>query len=68
MKIVTNTLESIAGIGIYPVIGLMLFFSIFIVLVIHVFRLKKSKVEEYGRLPLEDDDDLNDNENESLKQ
>ncbi|GAB1418629.1 hypothetical protein MASR2M12_13940 [Bacteroidales bacterium] len=68
MKIVTNTLENIAGVGIYPVIGLLLFFTLFIVLFVFVMKLSKQDVEEYGRLPLGDGNELNDNKNDSLNQ
>jgi cytochrome c oxidase cbb3-type subunit IV len=58
MKIVTNALEGIADIQIYPIIGLILFFTMFVILLIHVVRLSKNQVEEFGNLPLDDDSDL----------
>ncbi|MBW7847912.1 MAG: cbb3-type cytochrome c oxidase subunit 3 [Bacteroidales bacterium] len=66
MKIVTNTLENIAGVGIYPVIGLLLFFTLFVVLIIFVMKLSKRDVEEYGRLPLSDGDEMSENKDDSL--
>ncbi len=58
MKIVTKTLEGIADIQIYPIIGLILFFTMFVILIIHVVRLTRNQVEEYGNLPLDDNSDL----------
>ncbi len=50
-----DVLQSIAGIEIFPVISLLLFFLAFTSILIWVFRLDKDKVKEYSRLPLEDD-------------
>lgn len=54
MKIVTKTLEGIADIQIYPIIGLILFFTMFVFLTIHVVKLTRNQVEEYSNLPLDD--------------
>ena len=58
MKIVTNVLEGIADIQIYPIISLILFFTMFVVLIVHVVRITKNQVEEFGNLPLDDNSDL----------
>jgi cytochrome c oxidase cbb3-type subunit IV len=58
MKIVTKTLEGIADIQIYPIIGLILFFTMFVILIIHVVRLTRNQVEEYSNLPLDDNSNL----------
>lgn len=62
MRIITNTLESIAQIQWFPIIGLLIFFLFFSILLIRVFRMKKSEVEAISRLPLEDEDEV-DNSN-----
>lgn len=56
MKIVTKVLEGVADIQIFPIIGLIIFFLLFIALVIHVARLSREEVEEYSNLPLDHDD------------
>ncbi|MDP2238497.1 MAG: cbb3-type cytochrome c oxidase subunit 3 [Bacteroidales bacterium] len=58
MKIVTKTLEGIADIQIYPIIGLILFFAMFVFLIIHVVRLTRNQVDEYSNLPLDDNSNL----------
>lgn len=58
MKIVTNILENINQIQWFPIIGLLIFFAFFIILLIKVFRMKKSEVDVISRLPFEDDDNL----------
>lgn len=40
---------------IYPVLGLLLFFLVFLAVVIHVFRMKPSEAERLARIPLEDE-------------
>ena len=48
-----NYLESIAGIGIFPLISLALFFTFFIALIIWVFRVKNEHILEMKNIPLE---------------
>jgi cbb3-type cytochrome oxidase subunit 3 len=50
-----NVLSSAADLGIYPAIGLALFFLVFVAAVAWAFSLKKAHVEAMGRLPLEND-------------
>lgn len=61
MKIVANILENINQIQWFPIIGLLIFFAFFIILLIKVFRMKKREVDVNSRLPFEDDDNLPDN-------
>ena len=49
-----NYLESISGIGIYPMISLLMFFVFFLILGIRVFRMEKASVDYAGLLPLKD--------------
>jgi cbb3-type cytochrome oxidase subunit 3 len=58
MKIVTKVLEGVADIQIFPIIGLIIFFTMFILLIIHVARMSREKVDEYSRMPLNDDNQL----------
>jgi hypothetical protein len=54
-----NYLESMAGIGIYPLISLMLFFLFFVSLFVWVFFLDKKFVNKMGNLPLEENSENN---------
>jgi cbb3-type cytochrome oxidase subunit 3 len=38
-----------------PVITLVLFFIVFLAVIVHVMRMKKSEADEYAHLPLEDE-------------
>jgi cbb3-type cytochrome oxidase subunit 3 len=57
MKIVINVLESIAGIEIYPIISLLIFFLFFILVTVLVLKTSDSEIEEMSRLPLDKDND-----------
>ena len=54
-----NYLESISGIGIFPMISLLIFFTFFILLAIKVSVMDKSYLQQMNNLPFEDDDKSN---------
>lgn len=56
MGLVREYLVSIEGVYVFAVISLLIFFFTFLVMIIHAFMLKKEQVNEYGNLPLEDED------------
>lgn len=51
-------METIAGVAIYPIISLLIFFLFFVALAYWVFTYKKEKIAELSQLP------LNDNQND----
>jgi cbb3-type cytochrome oxidase subunit 3 len=53
-----NNLENIEGIGIYPLISLMIFFLFFIVMFIWVFKADKKQLEEMSHVPFANNDEL----------
>lgn len=59
MKIVTKTMEGIADIELYPIIGLIIFFIMFVALLYVVAQLTKGQVDEFSRLPLDNENDRN---------
>jgi hypothetical protein len=56
MRIVINTLENIADIQWFPIFGLVILFTAFVLLIVRVIKMNKSEVDEISRLPLEEDD------------
>jgi cytochrome c oxidase cbb3-type subunit IV len=48
-----NVLQAIEGIGIFPLISLLIFFSIFTAVVIWSFRANKDHLQRMAELPLE---------------
>lgn len=59
MRLVINYLESIDGVEIYPIIGLIIFFIFFTVMLMHTVKLDKTSVNAHKNIPLEDEDDVN---------
>jgi cbb3-type cytochrome oxidase subunit 3 len=47
-------METIAGVAIYPIMSLLIFFIFFVGLGIWVFSYKKEKIEELSQMPLKD--------------
>jgi tellurite resistance protein TehA-like permease len=61
MKIVSNLLENIQGIQIYYIVGLLIFVTLFIVILIRTFRMPKQEAEKIKNSILTDNetDDIN---------
>jgi hypothetical protein len=53
LKFVKNHMESIAGIEIYPLISLLIFFSFFVVLFWWVFTSKSEYINRVSQIPLD---------------
>lgn len=50
-----NHLTTIAGVEIYPLISLIIFFIFFVVLIFIVVKMRKEYIDEMKQMPLEDD-------------
>jgi hypothetical protein len=48
-----NYLESIAGIAIFPMISLFIFFAFFTLLILYVIKADKNHIAELENLPLD---------------
>lgn len=51
---IKHNMETIAGVEIYPIVSLLIFFLFFVVLGIWVFSYKKEKITELSQIPLSD--------------
>jgi cytochrome c oxidase cbb3-type subunit IV len=51
---IKHNMETIAGVEIYPILSLLIFFLFFVALGIWVFTYKKEKINELGQIPLND--------------
>jgi len=60
MKIVIHTMEQIAGVEIFPIISLLLFFIFFMIVGYMVLTADKNYIKEMKKLPLDKNNDLND--------
>lgn len=55
LKFIKHHLDTIEGVEIYPIISLILFFSVFASMLILVFKMPKKNIEELSNLPLDND-------------
>ena len=51
---IRQTLETISGVSIYPLISFSIFFIFFMGLILYVVSIRKKYIEEVSHLPLED--------------
>jgi cbb3-type cytochrome oxidase subunit 3 len=51
---IKHNMETIAGVAIYPILSLLIFFLFFVGLTLWVFSYKKEKIEELSQIPLND--------------
>lgn len=56
MRLARNVLESVAGLEIFPIIGIFIFLGFFIGLVVYVVKMKKEDVETFSQMPLTDEE------------
>jgi len=50
-----DILQRIEGIGIFPLISLLLFVAVFSVVLVRVFRLDRAQADRFAALPIDDD-------------
>ena len=62
LKFIKHHLDTIAGVEIYPIISLLLFFIVFTTMLIIVLKMPKNSIEEISKLTL--DNDLKNNAHE----
>jgi cytochrome c oxidase cbb3-type subunit IV len=51
---IKHNMETIAGIEIFPIVSLLIFFFFFVGLGLWVYSYKKETIEEISQIPLED--------------
>ena len=52
---IKHNMETIAGVAIFPILSLLIFFAVFVGLGIWVFSYNKEKITEMSQIPLDDD-------------
>ena len=57
LKFIKGHMESIAGIEIYPILSLLIFFIFFVLLFWWVFTAKKDYIQNMEQIPLETEND-----------
>jgi hypothetical protein len=51
-----EVLRTIAGIEVFPILSLLIFLTVFVVMLAWVLRLDRSRLTQYANLPLDDHD------------
>lgn len=51
---IKHNMETIAGVAIYPILSLLIFFLFFVMLGLWVFSYRKEKIQELSQIPLND--------------
>ncbi|MDP3312411.1 CcoQ/FixQ family Cbb3-type cytochrome c oxidase assembly chaperone [Lutibacter sp.] len=64
LKFIKHNLESISGVEIYPIISLLLFFTVFVTMLFFVYKMPKKNIDEVSQLPLDNNNNLNETNNE----
>ena len=52
LKFIKHHMDTIGGIGIYPVISFVIFFSVFIIALLYVWRVSRTHIDHMSALPL----------------
>ncbi|TLP80305.1 CcoQ/FixQ family Cbb3-type cytochrome c oxidase assembly chaperone [Maribacter sp. ACAM166] len=60
LKFVKGYMESIEGVATYPMISLLIFFVFFTILFLWVMTASKDHIKEMSEMPLENDNQQND--------
>jgi len=55
LRFIKHNFESIDGVAIYPIVALLTFFTIFVIMIFLVLKMKKKHIDEVSKLPLEED-------------
>ncbi len=55
LKFIKHNFDGIDGVEIYPIISLILFFTVFVTMIFFVFKLPKKSIDEVSQLPLDND-------------
>jgi hypothetical protein len=66
LRFIKQNLETISGVGIFPMISLLIFVTFFVIVLIRVRKMSKSSVSEISSYPL--NDDINEENNFSQQQ
>lgn len=62
IRFIKHNFDGMDGVAIYPIVALLTFFFVFIGMIYIVSKMKKNHIDEMSQYPLEDDNNIN-NEN-----
>jgi len=56
LRFIKHNLTGIDGVALYPVISLVLFTMLFIVVILYVAKMKKSRIDLFSAIPLDNEE------------
>lgn len=62
LKFIKHHMDTIAGIGIFPVLSFVIFFSIFLIALLYVWKARRTHIDHMAALPLTDETNAYDTE------
>lgn len=54
LKFIKHHMDTIAGIGLYPVVSFVIFFGVFLIALLYVRKARRSHIDHMASLPLAD--------------
>jgi cytochrome c oxidase cbb3-type subunit IV len=60
LRFISGNLTTIDGVSIYPIISLLVFVTVFTVVIIRVMRMKKTEIAELANMPFDDNMETSD--------
>ncbi len=60
LKFIKHHMDTISGIGIFPVISFVIFFSIFCIALLYVWKARRTHIDHMAALPFTDESNAND--------
>ncbi|MDO9037868.1 MAG: CcoQ/FixQ family Cbb3-type cytochrome c oxidase assembly chaperone [Lutibacter sp.] len=64
LRFISHNFDGMDGIEIYPIISLLLFFTVFITMLIIVIKMPKKNIDEISQLPLDNNTNSKENNHE----
>lgn len=58
LKYIKHHLDSMTDVEVYPIISLILFFTVFITMLVYVVKIPKKSIENISNLPLEENENI----------
>lgn len=62
LRFIKHNLTGIDGVSIYPILSLLIFILFFTIMLIFVIKMNKTELETLSAIPLEEDDNLENDE------
>ncbi|MBL7950350.1 MAG: CcoQ/FixQ family Cbb3-type cytochrome c oxidase assembly chaperone [Flavobacteriales bacterium] len=63
LKFIKHHMDTIGGIGIYPVISFVIFFSVFIIALLYVWKATRTHIDHMAALPIAEGHSTNETNN-----